>query len=80
VPLPVEKQVVLIYAGTRGFVDKLPLEALRDFEMELYRTLDEKHSSLLASIRDKRELTTEIEAELKKVLAEFSSKFVSSRA
>jgi F-type H+-transporting ATPase subunit alpha len=80
VPLPVEKQIVLIYAGTRGFVDKLPLDALKDYERELYRTLDEKHESLLSSIREKGELTESIEADLKKVLSEFSSKFVSSRA
>jgi F-type H+-transporting ATPase subunit alpha len=80
VPLPVEKQVVLIYAGTRGFVDKLPLDALKDYERELYRTLDEKHASLLSNIREKGELTETIEADLKKVLADFSSKFVSSRA
>jgi F-type H+-transporting ATPase subunit alpha len=80
VPQPVEKQVVLVYAGTRGFVNKIPLEALADYERELYRHLDEKHSSLLTNIREKRELTPEIEEELKKVLADFSAKFVSSRA
>ena len=80
VPLPVEKQVVLVYAGTKGYVDKLSLDSLKDFERELFRMLDEKYPSLLTSIRDKRELTTEIEAELKKALTEFSSKFIQSRA
>jgi F-type H+-transporting ATPase subunit alpha len=80
VPLPVEKQVMLVYAGTRGFVDKLPVSSLRDYERELYRTLDEKYPSLLSSIREKGELTNEIDAELKKVLTEFSSKFIQSRA
>ncbi len=80
VPLPIEKQVVLVYAGTKGYVDKLPVDSLHDFERELYRMLDEKYPTLLTSIRDKRELTSEIEAELKKALTEFSSKFIQSRA
>jgi F-type H+-transporting ATPase subunit alpha len=80
VPLPVEKQIVLIYAGTRGFVNKVPIEALADFERDLYRLLDEKHGDLLASIRDKREILPEIEEELKKILATFSESFLSSRA
>ncbi|HMA95579.1 MAG TPA: F0F1 ATP synthase subunit alpha [Polyangiaceae bacterium] len=80
VPLPVEKQVVLVYAGTKGYVNKLPVASLRDYERELYRTLDEKYPNLLAAIREKRELTDEIDAELKKVLTEFSSKFIQSRS
>jgi F-type H+-transporting ATPase subunit alpha len=80
VPQPVEKQVILVYAGTRGYVNKVPVAALGDYERELYRLLDEKHSGLLSNIRDKRELSTELEEELKKVLADFSEKFVSSRA
>jgi F-type H+/Na+-transporting ATPase subunit alpha len=80
VPLPVEKQVVLIYAGTKGFVNKIPVESLRDYERELYRALDEKYPTLLASIREKPELTNELEAELKKALTEFGSTFISSRA
>jgi F-type H+/Na+-transporting ATPase subunit alpha len=80
VPLPVEKQVALVYAGTRGYVDKLPLDSLKDFERELYRMLDEQYPTLLTSIREKRELTSEIEAELKKALTEFSSKFIQSRS
>ena len=80
VPQPVEKQVVLVYAGTKGFVDKLPVDSLRDFERELYRMLDEKYPTLLTSIREKGELTSELEAELKKALTEFSSQFIQSRA
>jgi len=79
VPLPVEKQVVLIYAGTRGFVDKLPVESLREYEQELYRTFDDKHSGLMQAIRDKMELTAEIEAQLKAALTEFTEKFAASR-
>ncbi len=79
VPLPVEKQVLLIYAGTRGFVDKLPLTSLRDYETELYRFVEDKHASLLSDIREKKELSEQIEGRLKAVLTEFTEKFVASR-
>lgn len=79
VPQAVERQVLIIYAGTRGFVDKLPIDALHDYEVELYRFVDDKHPGLLTDIREKRELTTEIESRLKSVLKEFTDKFVASR-
>jgi F-type H+-transporting ATPase subunit alpha len=79
VPLPVEKQVVLIYAGTRGFVDKLPVESLRQYEQELYQTFEDKHAGLMQAIRDKMEITAEIEGQLKTALTEFTDKFAASR-
>jgi F-type H+-transporting ATPase subunit alpha len=79
VPQPVEKQVILIYAGTRGFVDKLPVDSLHDYEQELYRTFDDTHAGLMQAIRDKMEITAEIEAQLKTALTEFTDKFLASR-
>jgi F-type H+-transporting ATPase subunit alpha len=79
VPQPVEKQVILIYAGTRGFVDKLPVDSLHDYEKELYRTFDDTHAGLMQAIRDKMEITAEIEAQLKTALTEFTDKFLASR-
>jgi F-type H+-transporting ATPase subunit alpha len=79
VPLPVEKQVILLYAGTRGYVDKLPVESLHEYEQELYRTFEDTHASLMQSIREKMELTEEIETKLKAALADFTEKFAASR-
>jgi F-type H+-transporting ATPase subunit alpha len=78
VPLPVEKQVLIIYAGTNGFVDKLPVESLKVFERELYRHVDEKHPDLWTDIREKREITDEIKKKLDKVLKKFVKGFVAS--
>ncbi|MEB2312876.1 MAG: F0F1 ATP synthase subunit alpha [Sorangiineae bacterium] len=79
VPLPVEKQVVIIYAGTQGFADKLPVSALRQYEAELYRHIDEKHADLWASIRDKRELTDDIKSKLDGILRKFTDGFVADK-
>jgi F-type H+-transporting ATPase subunit alpha len=78
-PLSVEKQVILIYAGTRGFIDKLPVESLREYEMELYRTFDDNQANLMQSIREKMEITEDIEAKLKTALTEFTDKFLAAR-
>ncbi len=79
VPQPVEKQVVVIYAGTQGFVDKLPVESLKQFETELFRYIDEKHPELWDEIKQKRELTDDIKKKLDKALKKFAKGFVSSK-
>ncbi|WP_018923168.1 F0F1 ATP synthase subunit alpha [Salsuginibacillus kocurii] len=51
-PLPVEKQVAIIYALTEGFLDDIPVEDVKRFESELFTHLDSEHAELLASIRE----------------------------
>ncbi|HLV65761.1 MAG TPA: F0F1 ATP synthase subunit alpha [Polyangiaceae bacterium] len=78
VPLPVEKQIVIVFAGTQGFTDKLPVESLQTYEQELYRYIDEKHPELWTAIREKRELTDDIRGSLEKVLKAFGKRFAAS--
>jgi F-type H+/Na+-transporting ATPase subunit alpha len=74
-PVPVEKQVVLIYAGTNGFLDELEVSECRAFEMSLYRFLDSSHTALLTKIREKKALDDEIKGQLASVLKEAKEKF-----
>jgi F-type H+/Na+-transporting ATPase subunit alpha len=76
-PVPVEKQVVIIYAGTSGMLDDLAVEQVRPFEAELNRYLDASQSALLQEIREKKALDDEVKAKLNKVLKEFKDRFVS---
>ena len=78
VPLPVEKQVVIVYAGTAGYTDKLPVDSLKQFEQDLYRYIDEKHPDLWTEIKTKREITDDIKKTLDKALKSFTKKFVAS--
>jgi F-type H+/Na+-transporting ATPase subunit alpha len=78
VPLPVEKQVVIVYAGTAGYTDKLPVESLKGFEQDLYRYIDEKHPELWTDIKAKREITDDIKKLLDKVLKTFVKKFAAT--
>jgi F-type H+-transporting ATPase subunit alpha len=74
-PLPVEKQILIIYAGTNGFVDELPLAALKKYEQELYSFMESKHPDILADILKKRELDGDLRAKLNKALEEFKGGF-----
>ena len=55
-PLPVEKQVVILYALTHGVLDSLPVNSILDFEAQLFEYLETNHSDLFATIRDTKEL------------------------
>ena len=74
-PLPVEKQILIIYAGTNGFVDELPLTALKKYEQELYSFIESKHPDIFADILKKRELDSELRAKMNKALEEFKGVF-----
>jgi F-type H+-transporting ATPase subunit alpha len=75
-PLPVEKQIVAIFAGTNGYLDDLPVEAVRKFEKELYAYFDNERPDILQEIREKKKLDDELKEKLKKALDDFKSKFV----
>ncbi len=76
-PVPVEKQVVIIYAGTNGMLDDLEVEHIRPFETELNRFLDTSQPALLQEIREKKSLDDQVKAKLNAVLKEFKERFVS---
>ena len=74
-PLTVAKQVLIIYAGTNGFVDHLPVGALKKYERELYAFVESSYPDLLPEILKKRELDEELRGKIKKILEEFNSSF-----
>jgi F-type H+-transporting ATPase subunit alpha len=79
-PLPVEKQVLIIYAGNSGVLDDLPVDQCRAFESELYRYLDSAHPAMLQTIREKKALDDALKGEINTVLKEFKERFVSQHA
>ncbi|HXG17613.1 MAG TPA: F0F1 ATP synthase subunit alpha [Methylomirabilota bacterium] len=74
-PLPVEKQIVIIYAGTNGFVDHLPESALKKYEGELSRFIENRHPDIYEDIRTKKELTDDLKTRLNAALKEFNEGF-----
>jgi F-type H+-transporting ATPase subunit alpha len=79
VPLTVEKQITIIFAGGQGLLDDLPVEQVRPFEEFLYPYLERKYPPLLPEIANKRELTDELRETLTKAVGEARAEFVASR-
>ncbi len=77
-PIPVEKQVSILFAGANGYLDDMPVENIRRFETELYSFLDNSKPDVLDAIREKKELNDDIKGRLKSALDEFKQRFQST--
>ena len=74
-PLPLEKQVSILYAGTKGFLDKYPIEVLTKYEIGLYRFLEERYPQIFSDLVEKKEITEEIDGLMQKALTEYDGEF-----
>ena len=74
-PMPVSKQVAIIYAGVNGYLDHLNPEKIQEFQAQFLDYLAKVEKKTLAMIKEKKELTPEIDEALKKVLAKFKAEF-----
>jgi F-type H+-transporting ATPase subunit alpha len=75
-PLPTEKQIMLIFAGTNGFLDDLKVEDIRGFEDGLYRYLDSAQSALLKDIIEKKTLDDDLKNRIKAALTEYKANYL----
>jgi F-type H+/Na+-transporting ATPase subunit alpha len=75
-PVPVEKQVLILYIGTQGMLDDLPLPQVRAFEQELNHFVENAHPGLLPSIKQGKTLTDEIKAQIDGIVKEFKPRFL----
>jgi F-type H+-transporting ATPase subunit alpha len=78
-PLPFSKQILIIFAGTNGFFDDLPVEQVRDFEAELYRFVDATNPGLLRTIMEKKVLDDALKAELSQLIKQSKEAFIAER-
>jgi len=78
-PLTVEKQIAIIFAGTQGALDDVPVDQIRTFEEFLYPFLERTHPRLTSDIANKKELTDELREALAKALGEAKAEFIASR-
>jgi len=78
-PIPVEKQVAILFAGANAYLDDIAIEDIRRFEADLYRYLDNSKPELLQAIREKKELNDDIKSQLNSALKEFKQRFQSDK-
>ena len=75
-PVPVEKQVLIIYTGTQGFLDDLAVEDCRAFEEGLYRFVENAHPAMLPAIKEKKNLDDDLKAQMSAAIKEYKARFV----
>jgi F-type H+-transporting ATPase subunit alpha len=78
-PLPVEKQVAIIFAGTQGLLDDLPVDVIRDFETHFYGWLERKSPGILTEIREKKELSDTLRESLTRAVHDAKAEFVAAK-
>jgi F-type H+-transporting ATPase subunit alpha len=78
-PLPVEKQVIIIYAATNGFLDSVEVERVGAYETELFAFLDSRRAQLLSGLAEKKQIDDSIKTDLNQALTEFGKTFAAAR-
>ncbi len=77
-PLPVEKQIAIIYLGVRGYLDSVAVAQISRAEQEFYRFMESQHDDILRDIRDKKELNDDLDARLAAACEEFGKIFAAT--
>ena len=75
-PLPLSKQVMIIYAGTKGYFDEMPLDWLKKFESDFYKFMEQKYPDVEHEIDTKKELNDALSKKLDKAIVEFKNEFI----
>lgn len=76
-PLSMEKQVSILYAGTRGFLDTLPLEQLADYEKGLHEFIENKYPTILKSLDEKQAIDDDLDKQMNQAMTEYTEEFKS---
>jgi F-type H+-transporting ATPase subunit alpha len=78
-PLPMEKQVSILYAGARGFLDTIPVDMLADYENELYNYIEQQAPAVFDGLKEKQAIDSELEELMKSTLTSFNESFKSAK-
>ncbi len=74
-PLPLEKQIIILFAGTRGYLDKYPLEVVGKYEAGLYKFMEDRFSQVMDEIKEKKEITDEMDEKMRNALNAYDEEF-----
>jgi F-type H+-transporting ATPase subunit alpha len=78
-PLPVEKQVLIIFAGANGFLDDFPVTEVLRYEQELYRFVESRYPQVLATLAEKKSIDDQLKERVLEALRDFAAEFASVR-
>jgi F-type H+-transporting ATPase subunit alpha len=74
-PVPVEKQILMIHAGTAGHLDDLPVETLGEFERALYRFAELRYPEAFKELAEKKEISDDLRSRMDKAIRECRAEF-----
>ena len=74
-PLPLEKQVAIIYAGTKGYLDNLPLDVLAKYEAGLYQFIESRYPDIFKTLQEERKISDEMDQMMQKAFNEYGDEF-----
>jgi len=74
-PLSLEKQVAILFAGTKGFLDEFPINVLAKYEAGLYPFIESRYPQIFAGLKEQKKITDELDQLLKKALKEYGEEF-----
>ena len=77
-PMSLAEEVAIIFAGVRGFIDKYPIEKIREYETQMLSFMKTKHADLLAELDDKKEISPDLEKRIRVALTDFDSIFAAA--
>ena len=78
-PLPMEKQICILFAGTRGYLDKLPVNTLAEYEQQLYAHIEKSEPSIYEDLKSKQAIDADLEAKMRKTLEAFGESFKAAK-
>ncbi len=78
-PLPMEKEITILFAGAKGYLDEFPVDALRAYEDGLYPFIESKHPGVFAELKEKKAIDDSLDAKMKKALDEYREAFKASK-
>ena len=79
VPLSVEKQILIIYAGNRGFLDGISVDRIHDYEKNLYEFFEREHPELVKEIAEKKEISAELDEKIEAAIKAFNKEFMEAK-
>ncbi|GHV56706.1 ATP synthase subunit alpha [Deltaproteobacteria bacterium] len=74
-PMPAEKEVLILFAGTRGYLDKYPVAAVAEYEKGMFEFIESKYPEILKEIKSNKDISSELDAKIKDALNEFAAIF-----
>ena len=78
-PLAIERQVLILFTGAKGYLDKVAEKDVADYERQLYEHFEVRHAEILQTLVDQKKIDDQLETDLHNAVDEFTKQFVAAR-